>query len=307
MNGTLKCPPRRNPILGEKSSRPGYNDWDFNPPEAQKPVDKWNYPEEPYPLIAKFDTQKQRFLDEEIKKEKYREVMKMEGTQRSSRLDSSRTGRSDVPLAQDNDLKQQLDSSRTEGTGRLLSERANRDTARITTRDVTGREYNYGASTLEPIPEKTNNNEKSISKSNPKSFTINPNSRLATLATNNKFNFTATSEEKKNIRSLTDLHASQVKLVAKDHPEIVEKYRATRALDYINRTQQLQEQAAKKGTKSDGALLTDRLNTLESELKRTESMIERQKLKIGLSKGKGGNSNSSVTVSASARRALAAI
>ena len=40
MNGTIIYPKTRNPILGEKSARASYADWNFNPPETTEQVDK---------------------------------------------------------------------------------------------------------------------------------------------------------------------------------------------------------------------------------------------------------------------------
>jgi len=76
LNGTLENRKVRNPILGEKSARAGYNDWNFDPPPAPIEQERWKIPSEPYPLIAKFQTQKQKFLDDDIRKDKYRESLR---------------------------------------------------------------------------------------------------------------------------------------------------------------------------------------------------------------------------------------
>jgi len=64
MNGTLVPKQSRNPILGEKSPRPDpHSKWDFDPPNLDAKSSRYDckLSDDAYPLIAKFETQKERF------------------------------------------------------------------------------------------------------------------------------------------------------------------------------------------------------------------------------------------------------
>ena len=109
LNGSLANRKERNPILGEKSARAGYNDWNFNPPPAPMEQERWKIPSEPYPLIANFQTQKQKFLDDDIRKQKYRESLRatLNESLSSNEVYSSRG------LSNDNNMTSSLRSSRS--------------------------------------------------------------------------------------------------------------------------------------------------------------------------------------------------
>lgn len=64
LNGTLVTKRSRNPIMGEKSPRlDSHSKWDFDPPSSEAKSSRYDckLSNDSYPLIAKFETQKDRF------------------------------------------------------------------------------------------------------------------------------------------------------------------------------------------------------------------------------------------------------
>lgn len=230
--GTLPKKQTRNPILGEKSARPDYSEWNFKPPTANEEPEKWKVPEEPFPLIANFRTQKDKYMKDHARMKEIKNAIRNPVM---------------TPFNYENTSTVNLNSSRQQQ--QEFFQEAPDSTARsnISTIRESSREFDTG--------------------------------RLSS-----RFD-------------LTKQSACAMKELGKTHPEIVAKYRAERAANFVKT-----QTTSTLDPIAETARIKEKLTILEDELGRTEQLIARQKQKNSSSVKRHQKNSTEYQMTDSARR-----
>eukprot|EP01041_Mallomonas_annulata_P008614 gene8614-17775_t len=271
MSGQIVYPNRRNPILGEKSARKDYKDWDFKPPEVESAKTHRLDNGQEYPLIANFKTQKQKFIDEAEKRQQLKQTIQ----------DFYQSNKNS-----DNEIKNE--SNNTSRSHQMNTTRSQQNDEQYTSRTNQSN---------------INNTSMSTSRTNQSNST----SRLDTIGEDCQ---TTARKPHLNLNpTLTDMKVSTFKSLAEDHPEILAKYRAERAAKFVTNEQgkeikktygnfqsaPLSNRSSSSRNRCSTALETSRmkeqLDVITHELEKTNEQIARQQLKIGLKSKKYGNAN----------------
>lgn len=285
LHGTLVHKARRNPILGEKSARQGFNDWDFRVPAGAEPVERWEIPYEPSPLIAKFETQKKKFADDEAKKQSFINNTYMNykngstSAVENSKQDSIRSGRP-------NEDSQNL-------TGRSSNLMATATTGRLD--NVVSGRYS--------------NNEYSNANTSRSIMSTNRSQSLPYLPPETVRSTVEVAVKPPKPHQLLQASSSSMKLLSQDHPEIVEKWRAERAAQFIKNKMDKKSKTTSstyydsRNQTLPSSRLRNQLDTITEELEKTNKMIAKQEKKLA-SKSNRDIANKDMYITETARKYL---
>mmetsp|Transcript_24335 Transcript_24335/g.24598 ORF Transcript_24335/g.24598 Transcript_24335/m.24598 type:complete len:372 (-) Transcript_24335:136-1251(-) len=298
INGEIVNKPTRNPILGDKSARKNYSDWEYYPPamDPKSTIEKLNNinDSDTVPLIAQFETQKKKFQEEEQKQKKLKEAMKTFYVQKQTDGSNS-TGRSLDSKHNNTNNKQKSMSPSMENPSNL----SNFMSVSSTTQRDTDRSHSMSNRTARSGIDSQSQEIESGR------YPSDRNSQYSSR--NNSYDNNIHKKEPK--KSLTDYRVTSLRSLSSNHPEIVSNWRAQRAAEYIKTLQQ--REAAKLDaelfvttrTSRSGELATidterakEKLTQLNHELSKTNQQIAKQELKIGLNNKKFGHVKKHTTV-----------
>lgn len=275
MTGTLQPKHDRNPILGEKSSRKDYSTWDFRPPTVDDQLKATLYDSttdpDAKPLIAKFQSQKKKFQEEDDKKQNYRNTM-TEFYESKRQLSQSI---STIPFQSSKDLNYNHNQQSREqyADDFIQAGDANLKYAEVNANDSFCTQVESGRKTAFP----------GFIRSHREHPTVGLTTRRCATA-------------------LTDLNVSSLKPLSTTHPEILSNWRAKRATEFIDTMKQrealkmdrsfsssdLQMRSYSQLDNINADVMKAKLDKLNEELTKTSQVIHKQQLLIGLNSKKYG-------------------
>jgi len=308
MTGTLQPHPGRNPILGEKSARQDYSDWNFRPPTTddddrlKTALYDSRLDSDSKPLIAQFQSQKTKFQEENENKAKYRAAM-------TAYYENKRTA------------SQSKTMSSLQGSG-IMNDEKQSENHKYHHQQQQQHDTNFPqVSSSRSYQQLMTNESSSVTEDSfhtqIESGRTNPFSTArSNLSTNNTAAVGLT--DRRCATAINDFKVSSLKPLSRLNPDVVSNWRAQRAAQFIETVQQRDSIKMDKSLSSsdlqmrsytpqldsmDPQAMKSRLDKLDEELTKTTKMITKQQLLIGLNNKKYGPNKKNTVGSAMSRSA----